>query len=330
MYPCPGCKRHLRDTEIKCPFCGADLPSAQVSAVNAVSAWTGALAVLVMLGSSACSRDDGSDAEAGTTTSHDSAEDSTTTIDDTSESGMMGTETDTDDGTDDVPSEGGSFYASPGLDLGGALECDPWFQDCPDGEKCVPYASTGGNFDANKCVPILGDGQPGEACTYAGVGEATDDCDATSVCSNVELIDGELVGTCTAFCTGTPDQPECSDGSSCLIANDGSFTVCLHSCDALEQDCEDGFGCVWGGDDFVCLPAPDEQPEQACTAGECPAGSVCVLSSLAPTCDDSACCTAFCSLSEPSCVAPASECVPFFDGPPPAGHEDIGICAAAP
>ncbi len=36
-------------------------------------------------------------------------------------------------------------------------ECDPFAQDCPDGEKCVPYGSTGANGndtdqrDARKC-----------------------------------------------------------------------------------------------------------------------------------------------------------------------------------
>jgi hypothetical protein len=29
-------------------------------------------------------------------------------------------------------------------------------------------------LDGNKCVPILGDGQPGEACTYDGTVEATE------------------------------------------------------------------------------------------------------------------------------------------------------------
>ena len=326
MLPCPACKRHLRATEVLCPFCGVNLPSTGASGVTAI-----AFAALALLGTTACSPGRSADGDGGTTTSHDSTTDDTTddttTVDDSSESGMTETETDTDDGPDDTNSEGGSFYAGPAPDWGG-IECDPWFQDCPEGEKCVPYASTGGTWDANKCVPIQGDGAPGDACNYGGAITADDSCDGTSICWNTEVIDGSLVGTCTPFCMGVPDDPECAEGSSCVIGNDGSINLCLQSCDPLEQNCPDGLACHWYAEQFVCVQSEDEPPNQPCDfVGDCPAGSVCVNADVVPDCAGSSCCTAFCSISEPSCMEPTSECIPYFEDPP-VGYEDVGICGA--
>src|SRR5690606_441875 len=150
MQPCPECLRHVRNFELECPFCGVDLRSSKISAAAAVGAV--AFAALAVLGTAACSKEPGaSDGESGATTS------STTVIDETSESGMVDTETDTDDGSEDTSVTTGSFYAGPDIDFGSNSECDPFEQDCPEGEKCVAYASTGGNWDANKCVPINGD-----------------------------------------------------------------------------------------------------------------------------------------------------------------------------
>ena len=33
----------------------------------------------------------------------------------------------------------------------------------------------------------------------------------------------------------------------------------------------------------------------------------------------------YCSLSNPVCEQPGTECVPLFDDPP-AGYEDVGLC----
>jgi Mg-chelatase subunit ChlD len=108
-------------------------------------------------------------------------------------------------------------------DLGSSSSgCDPFMQDCPEGEKCVPYASSGGALDANKCVPVTGEGEPGDPCTYAGVVEATDDCNAVGICWDVQM----SMGTCAGFCEGTSDAPVCPQGFGCLIANEGSVAVC--------------------------------------------------------------------------------------------------------
>jgi hypothetical protein len=210
--------------------------------------------------------------------------------------------------------------------------CDPFAQDCPDGEKCVPYASTGGNWDANKCVPVLGDGATGEPCTSAGAVEATDDCDASGVCWNVSDVDGELVGTCQPFCAGTPDNASCPFGWYCQLYGDGSRTICERLCDPLAQTCEDGQGCYWVGNSFLCGNTIGDIPagEPCGYINDCAPGLVCVVPETLPSCAGSSCCTSFCELglAEPQCDAvPGTECVPFFEqGTAPSGYEHVGIC----
>ena len=37
----------------------------------------------------------------------------------------------------------------------GAQECDMWTQNCPEGEKCMPWANdNGGAWNSSKCSPI--------------------------------------------------------------------------------------------------------------------------------------------------------------------------------
>ena len=72
-----------------------------------------------------------------------------------------------------------SFIQDP--DGGGVnIECDIWAQDCPDGEKCMPWANDGGNsWNATRCSPLdPNPGQPGDACTVEGCGvSGIDNCD---------------------------------------------------------------------------------------------------------------------------------------------------------
>jgi hypothetical protein len=318
MHPCPECQRHVRSHEVQCPFCSADLPSSRAFAAIGPAL----VSALMMLGATACSGDTVSAESGNTTTTNSSTNDS---VADTSDGAMTDTETDTDDSPDDSPTTSGSFYAGPEPDWGeGPSWCDPFAQDCPEGEKCVPYSYSGGTWDANKCVPIVGDGQPGEPCTYGGTIEAIDDCDGSGMCWNVVEIEGELVGTCTAFCTGTPDNPQCDGDASCLIANQGSITLCIDSCDPQAQDCPDGQVCGWSGSGYTCLP--DAPPGQSCEASECPANSLCVQGQLLPECESSACCAQYCSVSQPMCDQPGTVCVPLYDRDPPPGAEDVGVC----
>jgi hypothetical protein len=250
-----------------------------------------------------------------------------TTVSDTSDSNnVTSTSTDTSDTADDSPLTSVSFYAGA-TDFTWVSECDPFAQDCPEGEKCVPYASSGDAWDANKCVPVTGEQLTGEPCTYGGVFEATDDCDATGICLDR---DGDTLGTCHAFCPGTADDPQCPDNQLCEISNEGSATLCVEQCSPLLQDCEPPTACYWDVSGFHCLPGGEVPIGEPCgAANDCPPGNQCVEGSLLPSCAGEACCTGFCELGldENLCLIPGSACVPFFEeGAAPEGLEQVGLC----
>lgn len=92
-----------------------------------------------------------------------------------------------------------------------ACACDVFDQDCPEGEKCVVYSPDADlPPSSSKCVPVSGDGAPGDPCSSDGPVAATDDCDAISAC---------WAGVCRSFCTGTAEQPECTPGFDCIAEN---------------------------------------------------------------------------------------------------------------
>lgn len=222
----------------------------------------------------------------------------------------------------------------PCMDIPVDNSCDPFLQDCPEGEKCVPYAANGGSWDDNKCVPVLGDNAPGEPCTWAGIMEATDDCDASSICWYTELVDDQYVGYCVAQCTGNADTPECPPDSQCFLNR--TLALCFPVCDPIAQDCSEGFGCYWNASAFECEPMPGEIPAgQPCGfINDCAPGNLCADVSVVPSCAGSACCTAYCNLpdGDAGCVAqPGTACVAFFeDGTAPAGYEHVGVCIVPP
>jgi hypothetical protein len=262
-----------------------------------------------------------------------SGDDTTTTTTTAGSGGETGGDGDGDASTTSDPTTtgvttGGGFV--PEDDFGAVSECDPFMQDCPDGEKCVPYGSTGGNWDANKCVPITGSGSVGDTCTYGGASAATDDCDAATHCWDVQDVDGQLVGTCTPFCTGSADSPQCAPGTSCLIANDGSINLCIQTCDPLLQDCGGGnLACFWANNDFQCIFTTQNIPtgEPCGFINDCAGGNACLNAEVLPNCNGSACCGSFCDLSDPTCTTPGTECSAFFEeGMSPPGYEDVGVC----
>lgn len=319
LYPCSGCDRHLRDSDRICPFCGALQELAASPTLGAV-----ALAVM-LLGSTACTRDPIPGSAAGTTTSMSSASGTTSP-----DSGTTDTSTtlDTGDTTDDSDTAPGSFYAGP-TDIGAPLSCSPWEQDCPEDEKCVPYSSTSGNFDGNKCVPVLGDGEPGEPCSYGGTAEATDDCGASSYC----WAWGDT-GTCYEFCL---DDTFCNvPGFDCMVDDAGVINLCAPSCDVILQDCEPGFGCYlatgedpWRG--FGCAPTTENIEIGApCDAiNDCAVGLTCRPASTMPDCAGDSCCASFCHLAMPeTCSQPGTECNSIFgEGMSPGTEaDDLGLC----
>lgn len=226
---------------------------------------------------------------------------------------------------DDEPDypHGGTFI--PEEDIPVVEACDPWVQDCVPGEKCVPYAAGGGTWNANKCVPVLGDKAVGDECIWDGIMAATDDCDGESACWG--MIDN--IGTCTAFCEGTPQNPICPEGTICSISNQGSVTFCLEGCNPITQDmCPDGNGCYYDGVAFSCAPTTSDIPagDPCSFINDCEAGLVCLDGSVVPGCTDSACCAEFCDLDCPLCSDPQAECVALFQGNAPVGDDDVGAC----
>lgn len=250
---------------------------------------------------------------------------SSTTVSDTSESSQASTETDTGNVTFVGFASGESGESGDPF-----CPCDTFLQDCPDGEKCVPFASGGDKLDCDKCVPVLGDGQPGEPCVHDGIVEGTDDCGPTSQCFNLMDVDGQSVGVCTPFCQGTADDPICPMGTTCLITDEGATTLCMATCNPLMQDCGPGLGCFAYESYFFCLvPAQDIPLGQPCEQiNDCAAGLVCVPESVLPNCAGSKCCASFCSLMQGAlCPEMGTECVAYYEqGMVPIGYEDVGVC----
>jgi hypothetical protein len=276
--------------------------------------------------------------DAGETNAEDassSSEESSTTSSSSSTTSATSTTSSSDETDDETSSTSLPGFIPEDEDMYPAAECDPFAQDCPDGEKCVPYGSTGGNWDANKCVPVLGDQAPGEPCMYGGVVEATDDCDATSHCWDVMDVDGEAIGTCTAFCTGTADTPECPEGTWAFYLGD-VMCLCIETCDPIEQDCGEGLACFWANNGFNCIFTTQDIPagEPCGFINDCAAGLGCLTAEVLPSCAGSACCSAWCQLGagDQQCeVLPGTTCVSFFEeGMAPPGYEHVGVCIVPP
>lgn len=247
----------------------------------------------------------------------------------TSPSGEGGTFPDVGDGATTAPDD-------PTDDpTGNGAPCDPFLQDCPDGEKCNPWANDGGNhWNADGCFPLDPNTlqQVGEECGVEGSGTSgVDNCGIGSMCWNVGYKTN--IGTCIALCGGSPDDPVCpSPATTCAILNDGVVPVCLAVCDPLLQDCADGQGCSAHDDQFVCFP--DNSGEaglfgDACEfIGDCDPGLACADGDLVDGCDAGGCCTPFCDASEVSPCPGALTCVPWFaDGQAPIGLENVGVCS---
>jgi uncharacterized protein YegL len=159
---------------------------------------------------------------------------------------------------------------TPTSDFSAVSECDPFAQDCPEGEKCVAYASTGGMLDANKCVPITGSNMPGDPCTYGGVVEATDDCNNISYCWDATDVMGTLEGACAQFCTGTADDPICPGDLECLIAYEGSVNLCIDPGGGTDTGTETGTPADMGTPDGEEPKPYASAEEQEPVALECP------------------------------------------------------------
>lgn len=223
--------------------------------------------------------------------------------------------------------------------------CDPMsLHDCPDGEKCAAYATVGSAWDANKCVPIQGDGQPGDDCEAYGANAGVsgeDSCGNGSMCWDIDP--DTQTGYCIAFCQGSFEDPECPDGAVCAVYNDGVLPLCTSMCDPLlgGSDCPSndnacvpnpsggGFVCILGGEGWGVYGT------ECLYVNSCNAGLYCAPPEAVPGCQGAqGCCSEFCDLDDPMASEQCSgyeggqACIPWFEmGEAPAGFAHVGACA---
>lgn len=239
---------------------------------------------------------------------------------------------DADDGT------GSPFLVSP--DGGGSsIECDLWSQDCPPGEKCMPWANDGGNtWNATRCTPIDDDPRSvGEPCTVVESGvSGIDDCVRGAMCWDVDPETN--MGHCIGMCQGSEANPFCEDPcDQCMIGGEGVIAPCLPPCDPIGQDCDAGEACYPIADAFVC--GPDVSGELGVVGDPCEfinvcdAGNFCANAESVPGCDGATgCCAPFCdaAAADPcDTLLPGTSCVPWFEqGQGPKGCVGQGIPGA--
>ncbi len=245
----------------------------------------------------------------------------------------------TDDDDDGTAGDTMSFITNP--DGGGPVnECDQWVQDCPDGEKCLPWANDGGSsWNATRCSEISdAPGQTGDECTVEGSGvSGLDSCDLGNMCY---YVDPETnIGSCVALCFGSPEAPLCDPGFACSISNNGVLTLCRAECDPLLQDC-DNAACLpaAGSNTFVCIV--DASGESGATGdaceflNACDPGNLCLpADNFGPGCDQggASCCSEFCDVTDADpdavCTAAGHTCQNYFEeGEAPPDVEHVGFC----
>ena len=338
MFPCVACHRHLRSSESSCPFCGAEQHSLGAPAPRVTALLFAAS--LAVLGSVGCSTQGGSQGE-GTTRDEDPG---TTTMPPT---GATDTATVTDSAaptSTETGEMGSTLTFVPGVDIAayGSPPCSPLEQwGCPEGEKCVPFP--GGHeqdhpqypYGEDKCVPIIGEGMSGDPCVLSSYLEGQDDCDEDNLCYQIQAVEGALEGVCTPYCSGTPDDPLCAEGSTCYLDYDGSLAVCLADCSPFEPMCPEGQNCGWNGwSAFGCAVGPAEPTlGQLCDRhiDSCAAREICVGAEQLPSCAGDNCCTELCELEGAPCSEPMLSCEPLFEPEfAPAGLETVGLCVEQP
>ena len=219
--------------------------------------------------------------------------------------------------------------------------CDVFKQNCPAGEKCMPYADDGGgSWNNNKCVPVVEDPvHLGEPCFAPEGGVAgIDNCDFGLMCWDV---DQEGIGYCIEMCSGSAEQGLCETPCTvCGVYGGGNLAICLPACNPILQDCDPSDVCIGNpsGNGFLCVldASGDEgQVHDPCNfANACDPGLMCNDPTAAVECDQDAqgCCEPFCDISDPDadmkCPGVGQVCHPYFeDGTTMPCWQNAGFCA---
>lgn len=235
-----------------------------------------------------------------------------------------------------APSHPQGDFIPPPDDMGGgsSYECSFYVEDCPPGDKCMPWANDGGGaWNATICRPLANDpGGPGDPCVVEGNGvSGIDDCGRGMMCWDVDQ--DTLEGYCVPFVRGSESNPLCEDPFRYpSISGSGAIALCLDLCDPLAQDCAEGQACYALNDTFACAPDVSGKRgglgEQCEFVNVCDAGLVCLGAQALPECESAGCCTPFCDVTEPVCPE-GLECEPWFEQATFPGSENVGVCVGA-
>ncbi|MDC0675073.1 hypothetical protein [Nannocystis radixulma] len=278
--------------------------------------------------------DPGTTTAPGTSTTTTSPSPTTTTGDPTTVDPSTVT---TEPGNFITPPDGGGGCIAPfGEYEVRCYQCDPWAQQCFADQKCVPARDIDdGPWTDSFCVPLDAEpAGPGEPCTIESSPTSfIDTCDLHSICFGVDP--DTLAPVCVPLCSGSPDAPECPDGSACVIAD--NLIPCLPTCDPLASTCPMGQVCspdsFFVPTNFVCFTADvgalKQQFEPCDGPSTCAAGLACADAGLAVECDpqqSATCCLPYCDLDQPTCPGVMQQCQPFFPDPPPPELAHVGLC----
>ncbi len=272
---------------------------------------------LALLGLLACgpSVDDDSPASASSTAGGDgSSSGGPSTLTVGASTGTAGADTSVGStaGTTDAECPPDETEEPPKFDVGVALPCDIWAQDCEDGGKCVPVEHA-----TLECVTQ--DPEPladGDACEPAA---GSDPCGPTSWCA---LDPGGATASCTPMCTGSPSDPICPADRVCIIDDEGIVAECQIPCDPFDPNaCGEGT-CQRTDRGFGCLESGGRADGVGCAQDDsCGGGLLCAPADEVAGCCDESCCAAYCSPAHP-CAA--GTCTPIE--PPIPGAPDVGSC----
>ena len=253
-----------------------------------------------------------------------------------SSSTTVSTPTPNTDSTDSTDSASGTEACSliDCKDAGAEIPpCDPWAQDCPEGEKCTVWGDSDGSYwTGTKCVPV--DPNPkstGEACTATGPLTGIDNCDKGEVCGGVDP--ETLEGKCIEFCQESDEEYTCpTPGYKCTDWVQGIGAFCSKGCNPLGDDCQDDEVCVPSNPGWHCTfdesgdAGADDDPCVFINA--CDPGLLCVFGTKVADCNEPACCTPYCDLNKPDLCPEKQTCIPYYamEDPPPEGLENLGYC----
>lgn len=229
-----------------------------------------------------------------------------------------------------------SFIHEPDQNL--IESCNGYMQDCPAGQKCMPYADDGGgSWNNTKCVPVMENpAGVGEPCFVVDGGTSgIDNCELGAMCWDVDVEDK---GLCITMCTGSPEAGICPQGFWCAsFARGGAYAgVCIPECDPLAPDCDPSDVCIPNpnGVGFLCVLDTSGRAGQAhdpCLfANACDPGLWCVDVASAKECDPQGqgCCEPFCDITAPNtCPGQDQVCVTIYDGEPDPDHPNVGYCS---